>query len=108
MWRGMAMSGFKCVELVQWIVQAGKVESSWETFMAPSRHVTCEDIGGRETEERIIHLVCLSQGACRCWVVNMMLDLVVEWKMSDHSTLFMEGSKEGYSFSWCGGCSLGG
>lgn len=76
--------------------------------MAPSGHVTREDIGGRETEGRIISLGCLLQGVCRCWVVNMMLELFGKRKMSGRSPLSREGRKEGCNCSRCSGRSVGG
>lgn len=108
MWRGMATSGFDPVEPVRWTDQAGKVESSGEPFMAPSGHVTREDIGDGESEGRIINLGCLSQGACRCWVVNTTLELFAERKMSGRSPLSREGSKEGCNYSRCNKHSVGG
>ena len=82
MWRGMAACGLDHLEPVQWMDQEVMLESSGEPFMSPSGHVTCEDLGGGETEERIIHSVCLSQGACRCRVVNTTLELVAGCTMS--------------------------
>ena len=102
------MSGFERVEFVLWTNQAGKVESSREPFMAPSGHVTRVDIGGVVKEGRIISLVCPSQGACRCWVVNMTLELFAERKMSGCSPLSRDGSKEGCNCSRCDGRSVGG
>lgn len=102
------MSGFKCVDPIWWMDQARKVESSEDHFMASLGHGTCEDIGGGEMDGRIISLGFLSQGACRCWVVNTTLELFAEQKMSGHSPLSREDSKEGCNCNRCGGCSVGG
>ena len=104
----MGAGGLARVELVRWMDQAEKVESSREPFMAPSRRGKCMDIGGRVKVERSITLGRPLQGACRCCVVNLTLKVSEAWKMAGLSPLSTEGNKEGCNCSECRGRSAGG